>query len=653
MQAEFGMALKPLRIFRVGTIQLISLNWEVLIMESLQNVTWIFVGAGVILVSTAVLGGGIEVKEIKIPKLNTHVRFLAAILGVVFIMLPVILTELPIKPREENLIATPTKPENKEETGKTITVPEQPSEPNKHAKDDRKAGFIQLFNGKNLNGWKANNDENAFTASDGMIVAQHAPGYLFYVGHVEDANFKNFEFEADIKTEPGANGGVFFHTTYQENDLPSKGYEAQIDNTGGDWRKTGSLWDVNNVSESLAKDNEWFRLNVTVRDKRIIIKVNGKTTVDYIEPEYFYDPDRPNRRLSSGTFALQTIRPGSAVYYKNIMVKPLLSETGVSDTRKEAKDFLSDWMSALKREDVETMVQLSPPPLFVNMKLITSASDIREMYLGYYENDGPLREHGQPSMDRKTSVTIREYIDLGHLEEDDPILSQMSLDDDDIVVTMIGHYEDGTEVRASFYFLRLDGHVKMAGFRQDFPPLNEAREYKEDFEDGKAQGWNLKWNSERQEGWRIVREGGNYMLSGTARGAIRYAGRSWQNSRVRFQVRMEKEGKEGGCLHLSYRDSNESRYLINFQAERVQLEKIVRGTIYGNLAGSPPHMRHRYNTWYSVEVKGEGPRIRIYVNGELGVDYPDPEPLLSGNIVFWVGNGSVAQVDDIFIEPLK
>jgi hypothetical protein len=41
------------------------------------------------------------------------------------------------------------------------------------------------------------------------------------------------------------------------------------------------------------------------------------------------------------------------------------------------------------------------------------------------------------------------------------------------------------------------------------------------------------------------------------------------------------------------------------------------------------------------------------VNGELGVDYPDPEPLLSGNIVFWVGNGSVAQVDDIFIEPLK
>jgi len=625
-------------------------------MESLQNVTWIFVGAGVILVSTAVLGGGIEVKEIKIPKLNARVRFLAAILGVVFIILPVILTELLSKPRDDTFIATPTKPKPKYEDTEPIVIKAPPSEPQKSVEDDREVEFIRLFNGKNLNGWKANNDENAFIVRDSMIVFNGERSHLFYVGSVENANFRNFEFRADIMTEPGANGGIYLHTAYLKTGWPSKGYEAQIYNTDNTQFKTGSLYGVKESMGSPPKDNEWFTLYIIVQDRHIIIKVNDKITVDYIEPEDFYNPDQPERKLASGTFALQGFTPGSAVYYKNIMVKPLPTKQIVGDPQKEAEEFVSQWVHALIREDVETLVKLSPPPLFVNINLLTSEPDIREMYLGYYEYDKPLREHGRPSMERTMSLTVPEYIDLGHLEEDDPILSQMSLDNDDIVVTMIGHYEDGTDVRASFYFHRLDGHVKMAGFRRDFPPLNEAREYKEDFEDGKAQGWNLKWNSERQEGWRIIRESGNYMLSGTSRGAIRYAERSWQDSRVRFRVRMEKEGKEekeGGCLHLSYRDSNESKYLINFQAERVQLEKIVRGTIYGNLAGSPPHMRHSYNTWYSVEVIGEGPRIRIYVNGELGVDYTDPEPLLSGNIVFWVGNGSAAQVDDVIVETLK
>ena len=44
------------------------------------------------------------------------------------------------------------------------------------------------------------------------------------------------------------------------------------------------------------------------------------TTVDYTEPE---DLDRPDRQLSSGTFAFQAHDPGSHVAYRNIMVKVL------------------------------------------------------------------------------------------------------------------------------------------------------------------------------------------------------------------------------------------------------------------------------------------------------------------------------------------
>ena len=184
-------------------------------------------------------------------------------------------------------------------------------------------GWKSLFDGKTLNGWKASENKETFSVQDGMIVANGRRSHLFYVGPVESAEFKNFEFKADIMTKTGANSGIYFHTEYQETDWPNKGYEVQINNTHSDWRKTGSLYDVNDVREALAKDDEWFTEHIIVRGKLIIIKVNGKTAVDFIEPENFRHERFENRKISSGTFALQGHDPKSVVYYKNIMVKPL------------------------------------------------------------------------------------------------------------------------------------------------------------------------------------------------------------------------------------------------------------------------------------------------------------------------------------------
>jgi len=198
-------------------------------------------------------------------------------------------------------------------------------------------GWQSLFDGKSLNGWKAGENKDTFTVRDlpavrdsgqagGMIVLKGNRSHLYYVGPVENANFKNFEFKADVMTEPAANSGMYFHTAYQETGWPSKGYEVQVNNTHSDWRKTGSLYGVRDVRKSQAKDNQWFTQHIIVQDKRIIIKVNGKTTVDYTEPENVSYPKFPGRKISSGTFALQGHDPKSVVYYKNIMVKPLPSK---------------------------------------------------------------------------------------------------------------------------------------------------------------------------------------------------------------------------------------------------------------------------------------------------------------------------------------
>ncbi|MGD2095335.1 MAG: DUF1080 domain-containing protein [Phycisphaerales bacterium] len=196
--------------------------------------------------------------------------------------------------------------------------------------DAQAEGWISLFDGKTLNGWKASENKDTFTVQDGMIIAHGLRSHLFYVGAVENADFKNFEFKADVMTKPGSNSGIYFHTKYQETNWPEKGYEVQVNNTHSDWRKTGGLYAVQDVRKSAAKDNEWFTEHIIVIDNKIRVKVNGKTVVDWTEPEDWKPPaGMSGRKISNGTFALQGHDPGSIVYYKNIMVRPLPSSAGL------------------------------------------------------------------------------------------------------------------------------------------------------------------------------------------------------------------------------------------------------------------------------------------------------------------------------------
>lgn len=182
--------------------------------------------------------------------------------------------------------------------------------------------WISLFDGKSLDGWKASENPETFKVEDGKIVVHGPRSHLFYVGDVQNHNFKNFEFKAQVMTTPGSNSGMYFHTEYQEEGWPSKGYEVQVNNSHTDWRRTASLYAIDDVREAPAKDNEWFTQHIIVQGKKVTIKVNGETQVEYTEPDNL-EADRGERKISSGTFALQGHDPESKVYYKDIMVKPL------------------------------------------------------------------------------------------------------------------------------------------------------------------------------------------------------------------------------------------------------------------------------------------------------------------------------------------
>lgn len=180
--------------------------------------------------------------------------------------------------------------------------------------------WISIWDGESFENWRASENQDSFSIEDGKIVVDGPRSHLFYEGPVEDADFDNFEFRAEVYTYPSANSGIFFHTEFQEEGWPAKGYEAQVNVTHSDPIKTGSLYSVENVMDNAPhEDEEWFDYYIKVDGSDITFNVNDETVMEFTEPE-----DREGDiRLSSGTIALQAHDPDSRIYFRNIEVRLL------------------------------------------------------------------------------------------------------------------------------------------------------------------------------------------------------------------------------------------------------------------------------------------------------------------------------------------
>ena len=195
------------------------------------------------------------------------------------------------------------------------------------AADDKKneQGFVQLFNGKDLTGWKTHPDDKAkWAVEDGAIVGRGPKGHLFS----ERGDYENFIYRVEAMINNHGNSGQYFRTQWGKS-FP-KGYEAQINSTHGDPIRTGSLYPSFDsklspekkksilVYERLVPPDEWFTQEVTAIGNHIIIKVNGKTTVDFVDEKNTYP---------KGHFALQQHDPGTVIKVRKVEVKELAPES--------------------------------------------------------------------------------------------------------------------------------------------------------------------------------------------------------------------------------------------------------------------------------------------------------------------------------------
>jgi hypothetical protein len=183
-------------------------------------------------------------------------------------------------------------------------------------------GFVSIMDGKTFKGWKiAEEAAKSWKIDDGAFVAQGERSHLFYVG--DEKPFKDFELKVEVMTQPGSNGGIYFHTKFQESGWPKYGFECQVNVTQGDWIKTGSLYALASIGQTPAKDNKWWTQHIIVKGNKVTVKIDDQTVLEYNEPAGTQPGNDFTRKINEGTFALQAHDPKSVVRYRNIRVKRL------------------------------------------------------------------------------------------------------------------------------------------------------------------------------------------------------------------------------------------------------------------------------------------------------------------------------------------
>jgi len=183
-------------------------------------------------------------------------------------------------------------------------------------------GFVSLFDGETFDGWKVSEENSgSFVIEERAFVTRGPRAHLYYVGEL--APFKNFELKVEVKAENGSNGGIYFHTAYQAEDWPRAGFESQVNVSGSDWKKSGSIYDIANVGFTPVQDGVWYTHHIIVEGNSVTVRLNGVVVVQYKEPKGAQPGERFERVLNKGTIALQCHDPDSVVYYRNIRIKRL------------------------------------------------------------------------------------------------------------------------------------------------------------------------------------------------------------------------------------------------------------------------------------------------------------------------------------------
>jgi hypothetical protein len=194
----------------------------------------------------------------------------------------------------------------------------------------------QIFDGKDLTGWKHVGPGNMTVEKDGLIHTHGGMGLLYWTaGPIENCTL-HVVFRMRDEND---NSGVFIRIPVEPREewMPvNYGYEVQIDNhpergadKEDDTHSTGMLYSLTKpLAKAWKPGPEWNTMDITLDGPRTIVTLNGVKVTDYKEGDPVppkkldYEPQR-GRRPILGYVGLQNHSDNDIVFFKEVAIKPL------------------------------------------------------------------------------------------------------------------------------------------------------------------------------------------------------------------------------------------------------------------------------------------------------------------------------------------
>ena len=195
--------------------------------------------------------------------------------------------------------------------------------------DNTEKGFVPLFDGKTLNGWKLVNPHGSgYVVKDNTIICPLDGGGNLY----SEKEYANFVFRFEFKTEPGGNNGIGIRAPLQ-GDAAYQGMEIQILDDGHEKYKGkikseqhhGSVYDVIPARTGFLKPaGEWNSEEIMANSSRIKVTLNGVIILDAdLNSVQETEVLKKHPGLRNKTGHIGFLGHGSLVEFRNIRIKQL------------------------------------------------------------------------------------------------------------------------------------------------------------------------------------------------------------------------------------------------------------------------------------------------------------------------------------------
>lgn len=187
-------------------------------------------------------------------------------------------------------------------------------------------GFVSLFDGKTIAGWRKAGGGATYWVEDGCIVGKVGPGPNTFL--CTEKTFKNFILKLEAKFDEPGNSGIQIRSHRRPQDGRVYGYQCEIDPSERSWSggiydeaRRGWLFklDTNEEARKAFKRDDWNEFVIEAQGRRIRTWVNGVPCADFT--------DESDQADLEGFIALQ-VHAGKKgqIRWRNIRIKELPAE---------------------------------------------------------------------------------------------------------------------------------------------------------------------------------------------------------------------------------------------------------------------------------------------------------------------------------------